>query len=109
MIPIPHTAMAMPRSPSGKISQRIACDRGMTGPPPRPWKTRITMRKVRLGARPERNEETVKSTVQIRKKRLRPRSPASQPVAGMITALAARKEVMTQATSSTPAESAPCM
>jgi hypothetical protein len=82
--------MATPRWPRGKISHRMACESGMIGPPPMPWKMRATMRKVRFGAMPERNELTVKRAAQMRKKRLRPSSPASQPVAGMITALAAR-------------------
>src|SRR4030095_16689216 len=44
----------------------------------------------------------------MRKKRLAPRRLASQPVAGMMTALAAKYEVRTQDTSSRPAESDPC-
>src|SRR5262245_63214153 len=70
---------------------------------------RMATRNSRVGAMPDRNDEAVNSSVQMRKKRLRPRSPDSQPVAGMITALAARYEVNTQATSSTLAESEPCM
>ncbi len=62
----------------------------MMGPPPIPWKMRARMRKVRFGAMPESTELTVNSTQQTRKNRLRPSTPASQPVAGMITALAAR-------------------
>src|SRR5213594_543865 len=65
----------------------------MTGPPPRPWNTRANTRNVRLGAMPESNELTVNRTVQIRKKRRRPSSPESQPVAGMMIAFAARKDV----------------
>ena len=49
----------------------------------------------------------MKSTVQSRKKRRRPRRAVSQPVAGRMMALAARYEVSTQETSSSPAESAP--
>src|SRR5215470_17201880 len=108
MKPMPHTAMARPRCPSGKISHRMACESGMIGPPPMPWKMRATMRKVRFGAMPERKELTVKSAAQIRKNRLRPNRPASQPVAGITMALAARYEVRTQETSSRPAESEPC-
>ena len=62
----------------------------MIGPPPTPWNTRATTSVVRSGAAPERNELTVNSVVQIRKNRLRPKSLASHPVAGMTTALAAR-------------------
>src|SRR5215470_17404561 len=63
---------------------------------------------VRLGAAPERNELSTKSVVQSRKKRLRPRRPASQPLAGITTALAARYDVITHETSSSPADSEPC-
>src|SRR5439155_10853785 len=63
MMPTPHRAIAMPRWWSGKISQRIACEIGMTGPPPSPWKTRANTRNVRFGAIPERNELTVNRTV----------------------------------------------
>ena len=62
----------------------------MIGPPPRPWKMRATIKVVRSGAAPERNELTTNKMVQIRKNRLRPKSPASHAVAGMTTALAAR-------------------
>ena len=63
----------------------------------------------RSGASPHSTDAPVNATVQIRKKRLRPRTLASQPVAGRITALAARYEVSTHEISSTPAESEPCM
>src|SRR4029453_17365948 len=54
-------------------------------------------------------EAAVNMTVQPRKRRLRPSAPASQPVAGSTTALAARYQVSTQDTPSTPAESEPWM
>ena len=44
----------------------------------------------RFGAIPDRNDDTVKSTVQTRKNLRRPKYAVSQPVAGMMTALAAR-------------------
>ena len=72
MMPMPHTAMARPRWPIGKISHRMAWDSGIKGPPPIPWNTRAMMRKVRLGASPEKKELTVKIVVQIRKNRRRP-------------------------------------
>src|SRR5438094_7749657 len=70
---------------------------------------RIATRNSSDGAIPERNELTVKITVQIRKKRRRPNRAESQPVAGMMMAFAARNEVMTHDISSIPAESEPCM
>ena len=69
---------------------------------------RATISVVRSGAAPEMNELTVNSVQQIRKNRVRPNTPTSQPVAGMTTALAARYEVITHETSSSPAESEPC-
>ena len=108
MKPSPHTAIAMPRWWKGKISQRIACESGMIGPPPSPWKMRAAIKVVRSGAAPEMNELTTKSVAQIRKNRRRPNTPASQPVAGMITAFAARYDVITHDTSSSPADIDPC-
>src|SRR5438552_3689063 len=80
----------------------------MIGPPPRPWKMRAMISVVRLGAAPDRNELTTNSVLQSRKKRLRPRRPASQPVAGITTPLAAAYEVMTHEPWSRPADSEPC-
>src|SRR5262245_55670336 len=108
MKPRPQTAIARPRWWKGKISQRIACESGMIGPPPSPWKMRAAIKVVRSGAAPEMNELTTKSVAQIRKKRRRPKIPASQPVAGMTIAFAARYEVITHETSSSPADSDPC-
>src|SRR6266850_4899800 len=108
MKPTPQTAMASPRCWKGKISQRMACESGMIGPPPRPWKIRAMISVVRSGAAPDRNELTTNSVVQIRKNFLRPNRPTSHPVAGMTTALAARYDVITHDTSSSPAESEPC-
>src|SRR5260370_28630116 len=108
MKPTPQMAIARPRWWKGKISQRIACESGMIGPPPRPWQMRATISVVRLGAMPERNELTTKSVAQIRKNRLRPNSPASHPVAGVTTALAARDDVITHDTPSRPADIDPC-
>src|SRR6267143_7330451 len=108
MKPTPQMAIARPRWWNGKISQRIACDSGMIGPPPRPWKMRATISVVRLGAMPERNELATNRVAQMRKKRLRPNNPASHPVAGMTTAFAARYDVITHDTSSRPADIDPC-
>src|SRR5947209_10917069 len=80
----------------------------MIGPPPSPWKIRAAIKVVRSGAAPEMNELTTKSVAQIRKNRRRPKTPASQPVAGMTTAFAARYDVITHDTSSSPADREPC-
>ena len=90
MMPTPHAAIAMPRCRSGKISHMMACDSGISGPPPMPWSRRATRSQVMFGASPQSTEAAVNMTVQPRKRRLRPSAPASQPVAGSTTALAAR-------------------
>ena len=82
--------------------------RPVPGRPPSPWKMRAAIKVVRSGAAPEMNELTTKSVEQIRKNRRRPKSPVSQPVAGMMIAFAARYEVITHDTSSSPADSDPC-
>src|ERR1700716_53370 len=69
----------------------------------------MATRNSRFGAMPDRNELTVNSTVQIRKRRRRPKRAESQPVAGMATALAARYEVTTHDISSMPADIEPCI
>ena len=68
----------------------MACESGMRGPPPMPCIMRATSITQMLGARPHSTDASVKVTVQARKKRLRPITLASQPVAGRMTALAAR-------------------
>src|SRR5262245_28760851 len=107
MNPIPHTAIGRPRCWNGNCSHRMACEIGMIGPPPRPWNTRAMISVVRSGATPEMNELIVNSVQQIRKKRVRPNTLTSQPVAGITTALAARYEVITHDTSSRPADIEP--
>ena len=109
MMPMPQAAIAIPRCRNGKISHMIACESGMSGPPPMPWINRATSSTVRFGASPQSTDENVNTVVQMRKKRLRPSTPASHPVAGRTTALAARYEVSTHDTSSTAAESDPWM
>src|SRR5216683_1331337 len=56
MNPTPQTAIARPRWWNGKISQRIACEIGMIGPPPSPWRMRATISVVRSGAAPATKE-----------------------------------------------------
>src|SRR5580765_5395555 len=109
MMPVPQTVMAVPRCSREKISHMMAWAIGMTEPPPSPCRIRMATRNSRLGAMPERNELAVKVTVQIRKKRRRPKTEVSHPLAGMTTALAARYEVMTHDISSMLAENEPCM
>ena len=43
--PMPKTAIAMPRLAGGKLSMRIACDKGCSAPPAAPCSTRAKMRK----------------------------------------------------------------
>jgi hypothetical protein len=90
MMPTPQAAMAVPRCRSGKISHMMACESGIRGPPPRPCSMRATSSVSMLGASPQSIEASVNRTVHARNSRLRPSTPASQPVAGRMMALAAR-------------------
>ena len=88
--PSPKTAMAEPRRSGGNDSSRIAWEIGCSAPPPPPWSTRATMSSPRLGAAPAANEASVKSTMHAIRKRLRPKMPPSQAVAGSTIALDTR-------------------
>ena len=90
MIPIAQKAIALPRSSGGKVSRRIACDRGPIMPPVTPCKMRKNTSNSRLGAMPHRKEAAVKLATLTNIRRRRPKVLASQPLIGRITAVAAR-------------------
>src|SRR5579883_3182009 len=92
----PKSAKAMPRLLGGKVSARMDCARGCSPPPQAPWSTRNRTSAPRLGASPQSSELMVKPTMQIMKKRLRPKVAASQPLIGSTTALETRYDVRTQ-------------
>ena len=73
--PMPKTAMATPRFRGGKLSIKIACDKGCGAPPAAPCTTRAKIRKPRLAAAPQAADANVKTTMQPIKKRLRPKPP----------------------------------
>src|SRR5262245_63423640 len=63
----------------------------------------------RFGARPQRNDDTVKPVTHIIRRFLRPNRPASHPVIGRMIALATRYEVSTHVASSIVTERLPAM
>src|SRR5215472_12462371 len=93
---IPYSAKAKPRFCGGNVSARIAWAIGWSPPPPAPWRARNKISIARLGAEPHNTELSVKRRIQRIKKRLRPKRPASHPLIGRTTALAARYDVSTQ-------------
>ncbi len=109
MMPMPQTAIAIPRWLAGNVSIIVACESGTSGPPANPCRKRAITMKARLGAAPAAAEVRVKATVAKRKSRLRPRRSVSQPVMGKLMALATRNAVSTHVISSTPADKVPRM
>src|SRR5215831_2000996 len=73
---------------------------GCSPPPPRPCSTRNKRRRPRLGAIPHSKELKVKNPMQDMKNRLRPTTPAIQPLIGRTIALDTRYEVSTHVLSS---------
>ena len=58
--PMPKMAVEVPRSLSGKTSNRMAWAVEMSAPPPMPWITRQKTSASRLRALPQKNEASVK-------------------------------------------------
>ena len=71
----------MPRCRSGKISHMIACDSGMSGPPPMPCSMRAIRSAVMFGASPQSTDAAVNITVQIEEEALAAEH-ARQPAGG---------------------------
>jgi hypothetical protein len=109
MMPMPQTAMAIPRCLAGNVSIIVACDSGTSGPPASPCRKRAATITARLGAAPAAAEVTVKATVAMMKRRLRPSRSVSHPVIGRLMAFATRNDVSTHVISSTPADRLPRM
>ncbi len=80
----------MPRFSGGASSFRIAWALGCRPPPVRPWIARNRISPPRLGARPQSSELALKPMMQAMKKRLRPSTVESQPLAGRMMALVTR-------------------
>ena len=70
---------------------------------------RKTISDARVGARPQRNDATVKPTTDSISSRLRPNMLASQPVIGRMIALATRYDVSAHVASSIVADRLPAM
>jgi len=88
--PTPKSAMAMPCSFTGKVSSKIACDKGCMPPPPKPCKTRKNIKLERFQALPQKKELMVKSETENRRYFLRPKNRASHPVIGITIAFDTR-------------------
>ena len=65
-----------------------ACDNGINAAPHTPCSKRKRTIWARLSAKPHSAEATVKPATEIRKIRLMPKAPASQPVSGVMIAAA---------------------
>ena len=87
----------------------MACAIGCRPPPPAPWITLNNRRKTSDGASPHKNDDTVKTTMQLMKNRLRPSTVEAQPPSGSTIAFETRYEVSTQVLSSLLAPSEPAM
>jgi len=74
-----------------------------------PCSTRAIRRKEREGAAPQRNEDRVNKTTQVRRNRLRPKRRPNQLLAGRTTAFAIRYDVRTHVASEFDAASEPAM
>ena len=85
----------------------IACDMGTSGAPEAPCSVRQATSASMEPARPQAAEATVKPATHATHSRRAPKRAASQPVSGVITAVATRLEVITQAIWSGVADSAP--
>ena len=68
----------------------IACAIGCRPPPPTPWNTRASSRNGSDGATPQRKLDTVKITMQERKKLRRPSTEDAHAPAGSTIALDTR-------------------
>jgi hypothetical protein len=85
----------------------IACDTGTSGAPKAPCSTRQPTSASIEPARPQAAVATAKPATQSVHSSRQPRRAASQPASGVITAVATRLAVTTQAICSELADSAP--
>src|SRR3954466_11126143 len=108
-MPSPQKPIALPRSLGGKLSIRMACDKGWSPPPVAPWITRKTIRNGRFGAKPQKKDAIVNPNTEPSSRRLRPNWFASHPVIGRMIAFATRYEVNVHVASSVVDESDPEM
>ena len=91
---IAETAAQIPSaracSPFGKALQTIASERVRVGAAPTPWRTRPPISIAGLWAAPARIEPAPKTTIPIRKARLRPNMSPSRPAVTTRTAIVRR-------------------
>ena len=106
---MPKTEVTKPCCRLGKASSRMVCDRGITGAPSAPCRMRQVTSASSESDRPHIRVVTVKqNTDQIIVSR-RPKRAASQPVIGVMTAVARMLKVIAQAISSWVADMVPCI
>src|ERR1700712_108817 len=101
--------IAMPRFLGGKLSSRMACERGWRAPPPAPCATRARSMTGSDHAAPQAKLEMVKMVTQDIRKRLRPNRSENQLEAGRTIAFATRGLVRTHVASSGVATGEPAM
>ena len=70
------------------MSSSTACDIGTSAAPPKPCSARNSTICGSVCARPHSTEATVKPAIEKRNTRLRPNCPASQPLKGIMMAVA---------------------
>ncbi|MNY07388.1 hypothetical protein D3C86_1401890 [compost metagenome] len=90
-----QTASAMPALDFGKLASIRVCDSGIMGPATAPCSTRNAISASRDGEKPQSQDASTNSNVEIRNRRTCPKRCVSQPVSGTVMALATAKEVIT--------------
>ena len=93
----------------GKVANRIDCDSGTSGAPAPPCRMRHSTSPSSDCAIPHNSVATVNHPTDHTITRLLPKRDTSQPVIGVTTAVARMLKVITHATSSWVADSAPCI
>ena len=64
MTPMPNSAVAMPYSSRGNVSNRIACEVLSSAPPPRPWMMRHVTSSTSVCELPQKNEAIVNRAIE---------------------------------------------
>src|SRR5690606_25380511 len=86
VVVIAQMARPTPAFSLGKIRSSRICDRGIKGPPDRPWRTRNRINASSVRDTPHRKEKRPKPAIEIRNQRTVPKRAASQPVRGTLIA-----------------------
>src|SRR5215470_3181647 len=105
--PVPHSINTRGCMWRGKVASNMPCPIGINGAPNIPWPTRAISKVSIESASPHAADERVNPASVATIKRRQPNLPASQPVSGVATAVAARNSVTIHAPSSCVRDSAP--